>query len=213
MGRDPAEPAIADLFSTDEAKAVVPLPPTAGATKEARESALQRHILPKNLRHAVSQLSDGELDELFAVAFDEAKRRGRLPQSVSADLVPLARLPSELARKPPTGKRRQVDIVEVPLTRGQVNAIRAAFKAGISPSMRSNDCGTTVSCEQSGRLFNRRLWRDCEHCCNISSAQRIFAIVSTISIPTSASIIMEASMDRQPRGPDGMPITPKTGSY
>ena len=42
--------------------------------------------------------------------------------------------------------------------------------------------------------------------------RRIFAIVSTISIPTSASIIMEASVDPQPRGPDWMPITPKTGS-
>src|SRR5271155_2886495 len=43
------------------------------------------------------------------------------------------------------------------------------------------------------------------------NARRIFAIVSTISIPTSASIIMEASVDPQPRGPDCMPITPKTG--
>src|SRR5271169_5921663 len=44
------------------------------------------------------------------------------------------------------------------------------------------------------------------------NARRIFAIVSTVSIPTSASIIMEASVDPQPRGPDWMPITPKTGS-
>src|SRR5262249_7186975 len=44
------------------------------------------------------------------------------------------------------------------------------------------------------------------------NARRIFAIVSTISIPTSASRIMEATVDPQPRGPDWMPITPKTGS-
>ena len=44
------------------------------------------------------------------------------------------------------------------------------------------------------------------------NVRRIFAIVSTISIPTSASIIMEASVNPQPRGPDWMPITPKTGS-
>ena len=44
------------------------------------------------------------------------------------------------------------------------------------------------------------------------NARRIFAIVSTTSIPTSASIIMEANVDPQPRGPDWMPITPKTGS-
>src|SRR5271170_4673021 len=44
------------------------------------------------------------------------------------------------------------------------------------------------------------------------NARRIFAIVSTISIPTSASTIMEASVDPQPGGPDWMPITPETGS-
>lgn len=147
MGRDPAEPAVPDLFSTDEAKAAVPSPPTVGTTKKATEPAAQRHILPKNLRHAVSQLSDGELDELFAVAFDEAKRRGRLPRSVRADLAPLARRPSELAsnRMPPTDKRRQVAIVEVSLTRGQVNAIRAAFKAGISPPRIARQFGVSLS--------------------------------------------------------------------
>ena len=31
-------------------------------------------------------------------------------------------------------QRRPVDIAEVSLTRGQVNAVRAAFKAGITPS-------------------------------------------------------------------------------
>jgi hypothetical protein len=40
----------------------------------------------------------------------------------------MAKMPS-----PPTEKRRHVNIAEVPLTRGQVNAVRAAFKAGITP--------------------------------------------------------------------------------
>ena len=75
MGRDPDEPAIPGLLSTDEVKAAVPSP-TVDTTKEATETAPQRHILPKNLRHAISQLGDGELDELFEAAFDEAKRRG-----------------------------------------------------------------------------------------------------------------------------------------
>jgi hypothetical protein len=39
--------------------------------------------------------------------------------------------------------------------------------------------------------------------------RRIFAIVSTISIPISAPMIMEASVDPQPWGPDWMPITLK----
>src|SRR5829696_4424871 len=45
------------------------------------------------------------------------------------------------------------------------------------------------------------------------NARRILAIVSTISIPISAPMIMEASVDPQPRGPDWMPITPKRGPY
>src|ERR1700688_1845716 len=44
------------------------------------------------------------------------------------------------------------------------------------------------------------------------NARRIFAIVCTIRIPTSAFIIMEASVDPQPRGPDWMAIIQKTGS-
>ena len=146
MGRDPAEPAIPGLLSTDGVKAV-PSSPKVDAAKEATKAALQRHVLPKNLRHAITQLSDGELDELFEAAFNEAKRRGRLPQSVRTDETPSALRPSELTTKrlAPTGKRRQVDIAEVPLTRGQVNAIRASFKAGITPSRIARQFGVSQS--------------------------------------------------------------------
>jgi hypothetical protein len=137
MGRDLAEPAISDLFSTDGVKAAVPSSPTVDAAKAATdETSPQRHILPKNLRHAVKQLNDGELDELFEVAFDEAKRRGRLPRSIAADWTPSSRRQPDLVTKRslPTDKRTQTDNAELQLTRGQVSAIRAAFKAGITPS-------------------------------------------------------------------------------
>ncbi len=145
MGREPAEPVIPDLFSTDGVKAAVPSPPTQGAIKKTTQLASQRHILPKNLRHAVSQLSDGELYELYEAAFDEAKRRGRLPQNVRSDLTPSALGPSQLATKRlvPTDKQRQVD--EVSLTRGQVNAVRAAFKAGITPARIARQFGISQS--------------------------------------------------------------------
>jgi hypothetical protein len=147
MGSDPAEPVIPGLLSTDGVRAAVPSSPTVNATKEATEAVPQRHILPKNLRHAISQLSDGELDELFDAAFDEAKRRGRLPRSVRTDATPLALRASELTTKqsPPTAKRRQADIPEVSLTRGQVNAIRASFKAGITPSRIARQFGVSQS--------------------------------------------------------------------
>jgi hypothetical protein len=147
MGRDPAEPAIPGLLSTDGVKAAVPSSATVDAAKEATEAASQRHILPENLRHAISQLSDGELDELFEAAFDETKRRGRLPPSFKTEMPSSALRPSELTTKrlAPTGKRRQVDIAEVPLTRGQVNATRASFKAGITPSRIARQFGVSQS--------------------------------------------------------------------
>jgi predicted DNA-binding protein (UPF0251 family) len=148
MGRDPAEPAIPGLLSTDGVKAAVPSTPTVDAAKEATEAASQRHVLPKNLRHAISQLSDGELDELFEAAFNEAKRRGRLSKSFkTTDVTPSALRPSEMTtkRSPPTAKRRQVEIAEVTLTRGQVNAIRASFKAGITPSRIARQFGVSQS--------------------------------------------------------------------
>jgi hypothetical protein len=147
MGHDPAEPAIPDLFSTDGAKAAAPTSPVVDPTKEAAESSSQRHVLPKNLRHGISQLSDGELDELFEAAFDEAKRRGRLPQGVRTDETPPAPRPPKLTTKwlSQTDKKRNVDIAEVSLTRGQVNAIRASFKAGITPSRIARQFGVSQS--------------------------------------------------------------------
>jgi hypothetical protein len=117
-------------------------------TKGATDPAPQRHILPVNLRHAVTQLSDGELDELFEVAFEEAKRRGRLPESIETHSTPSAALrPSGVTPKrfAQTKKRRQEDIAEVTLTRGQVIAIRAAFKAGITPTRIARQFGVSQS--------------------------------------------------------------------
>jgi hypothetical protein len=147
MGRDPAEPAIPGLLSTDGEKAAVPSSPTVDPAKEATETASQRHVLPKNLRHAISQLSDRELDELYEAALDEAKRRGRLPPSVGMEMPSSAQRPPELPTKrlPQTDKRWRVDIAEVSLTRGQVNAIRASFKAGITPSRIARQFGVTQS--------------------------------------------------------------------
>jgi hypothetical protein len=72
-------------------------------------------------------LSDGELIE---VVFEEGERRGRLPGSITA-------LPKKSGRN--------VEIAEVPLTRGQVNAVRSAFKAGITPSRIARQFGISQS--------------------------------------------------------------------
>jgi hypothetical protein len=46
---------------------------------------------------------------------------------------------------PATEKRRHVNIAEIPLTRGQVNAVRAAFKAGVTPSRIARQFGISQS--------------------------------------------------------------------
>jgi transposase-like protein len=137
MGRDPQE--TPDLFSTDTVRDAFSSATKPAAAEPIADTSTQLDVLPKNLRHAVAQLSDEELDELCEVAVDEAKRRRRLRWSTGAESTPSSRRPSgSMAKRArsidKTPRRRQANIAEVSLTRGQVNAVRAAFKAGITPS-------------------------------------------------------------------------------
>jgi predicted DNA-binding protein (UPF0251 family) len=147
MGRDPTERGTPDLFSTNVVRDASPSPTKPIAAAEPVNKPSQRHILPKNLRHAVKQLSDSELDELFEVVIDETRQRGRLPRNVETDLRPSSRRSSNLATNPtpPTDKRRKVATAEVSLSQGQLNAVRAAFKAGITPSRIARQFGISQS--------------------------------------------------------------------
>jgi predicted DNA binding protein len=98
----------------------------------------RRHILPKDLPNAVKHLTDRELDLLIAASVEEAKRRGRSPPSVQVDEPPSK-------RSSRTDNRRHVEVATVSLTRGQVNAVRAAFKAGIKPSLIARQFGLSQS--------------------------------------------------------------------
>jgi hypothetical protein len=152
MGRDHTKQVTPDLFSTHAVRDA-PARPTKpnSATATIAEPASPRHILPENLPHAVKQLSDDELDRLSKVVFDEAKSRGRLPPRVGADsdFTPSSRRPPDVLTKRSSAtdksKRRQVDIAEVSLTRGRVNAVRSAFKAGITPSRIARQFGLSQS--------------------------------------------------------------------
>ena len=86
-----------------------------------------RHVLPKNLATAIKYLGDEELDRLIAAALAEIRRRGR-------------RLPSD---KPRPEMAR--DLTAGSLTRGQLNAVRAAFKAGITPTRIARQFGLSQS--------------------------------------------------------------------
>ena len=132
MGRDPAEQKALDPFPTAKS-------PVAGAKIETTP---QRYVLPKNLRNAVKHLSDGELDLMHAAILEELKRRGRTPQDVETD-VP-ARPDLTKMQSAPT-KTAKFNTAEVSLTRGQVNAVRSAFKAGITPSRIAREFGIPLS--------------------------------------------------------------------
>jgi hypothetical protein len=122
MGRDSIPPATPDPFS-----ATSRLRTTSPGASGVASGQERRHILPKDLPNAIKHLSDGDLDLLIAAALEEAKRRGRSLPSVQVD---------ESTTTPPAGtnKRQTPEVVSGSLTRGQVNAVRAAFKAGVKPS-------------------------------------------------------------------------------
>ena len=101
-----------DLFSTptnQEDASASPLP--APTTTETR-----RYLLPKDLPQAVKALSDEELDRLSAAVLVEQQRRGRKSPSNE------------------NAQQQRVEEVSVPMSTGKMNAVRAAFKAGLKPS-------------------------------------------------------------------------------
>jgi len=149
MGRKPTERTTPDLFATaavHDASAPTNLP----AAEATTETATKRYVLPKDLPAALKRLSDSELALMHASTLDEMKRRGKLAHGVETDLQTLRNrfdvrpnLPKASSR--PTKNRQNVDTAEVPLTRGQWNAVRAAFKAGITPSRIARQFGLSQS--------------------------------------------------------------------
>ena len=68
------------------------------------------------------RLDDAEIDKLLSAVTTEAQRRGRLPK----------RRPQAEARL--AGERAAREEISHGLTKGKLNAVRAAFKAGVKLS-------------------------------------------------------------------------------
>ena len=122
MVRGRIRPLGPDLFSSAslrEAPSPGAKPPRqAPSNKEFPAAASSpQYLLPKDLSNGIKQLTDQEFDRLLAAVLTEQKRRGKkLPVSRKA------------SRKPPvqeSGPRS---------TLAKLNAVRAAFKAGVTPS-------------------------------------------------------------------------------
>jgi hypothetical protein len=132
MGRDPIGHENRDLFSPAEVEETAA---TVVSSKQKRG-----HVLPKDLPNAIKHLDDQDLDRLLAVAAAEAKRRGRgrLPSSNQTT----EHSSSSMRRSP---RVRRVKAETVSLTRGQINAVRAASKAGVKPSLIARQFGLSQS--------------------------------------------------------------------
>jgi hypothetical protein len=140
MGRGRAQQGTPDLFST--ASPGETSSPT--ATKQVASVGDRPYVLPKDLPNTVKHLNDRELDMLITASLEEASRRGRLPPTVhlsaSDESVSKPSLRTHTSSHP-----RQVEVATILLTRGQINAVRAAFKAGIKPALIARQFGISQS--------------------------------------------------------------------
>ena len=84
--------------------------------------------MPSNLPAAVKHLTDGELEQLLSAVVAEQKRRGRKPLGPNA-----------------SARKQQVEAIAPALTKGKLNAVRAAFTAGVTPSRIARQFGITQS--------------------------------------------------------------------
>jgi len=84
--------------------------------------------LPADLPNAIRNLEDEELDQLLAAVLAEQKRRGR-----------------KLHVSDESERKRRMEVAPISLTSGQVNAVRSAFKAGITPARIARQFGISQS--------------------------------------------------------------------
>ncbi len=123
-----------DLFSApSSARASDPpsVPKTAFAV--GRQVSVPRHLLPKDLAGSLKRLDDVEIGTLLVAVTNEAERRGRLPK------------PQPLIAAKPASRRKAVEEVAGGLATGKLNAVRAAFKAGVKPSVIARQFGISQS--------------------------------------------------------------------
>ena len=127
MGSGRITPMIPNLFSTElprEQAALTPSPTIPAADSSASSP---RHILPNNLPAAIKHLNDQELEQLLAAVTAEQQRRGKKPPSPEKT----------------DGKRTEAPAVTLSI--GKLNAVRAAFKAGVTPAKIAKQFGISQS--------------------------------------------------------------------
>jgi hypothetical protein len=117
-----------DLFSFGSKTATNPPTTSTVTTNAAVPASASRYGLPADLPNAIKQLADNELDRLLSAVVAEQNRRGK-----------------KLAVSYECSRKRQIKSLAVPLTQGKLNAVRAAFKAGVTPSRIARQFGISQS--------------------------------------------------------------------
>jgi hypothetical protein len=131
--RRPADHLMSDLFSTATQPRADEQPPAFGLKNKLTlhsQGAAPKHLLPKDLAGSLQRLEDCEIETLFTAVTAEVHRRGRLPKQ----------------RTLTSASDRPIAAEEHPrLTKGKLNAVRAAFKAGVKPSAIARQFGISQS--------------------------------------------------------------------
>jgi hypothetical protein len=122
MGTGSVQPTTQNLFSTATNREDAS---SGNSSPNIADKDSPRYVLSKDLPNAIKQLTDKALDELLAAISVEQQRRGRNPPS------------NENAQK---GKVREGSTF---LSVGKINAVRAAFKAGLKPSQIARQFGVS----------------------------------------------------------------------
>ena len=135
--RRPAE-TTPDLFSASPTvTAAEPSAVSKGKVGPDSPASQRRHFLPKDLAGALKWLDDVEIDALLAAVTTEAARRGRRPPSPAKE-KPVAGTKMQRRQEAAEGRAGS-------LTTGKLNAVRAAFKAGVKPSAIARQFGVSQS--------------------------------------------------------------------
>jgi hypothetical protein len=98
-------------------------------TDEPAAASSPSYALPTNLPSALKHLDDDQLDRLLSAVRTERQARGGKKPPVSDE---------------PSRKQRTKEATP-PLAQGKLNAVRAAFKAGVKPSRIARQFGISQS--------------------------------------------------------------------
>ena len=120
-----------DLFSAQQSPGISS--PSASEPKpplrtDEPAAASPSYALPTNLPSALRHLDNDQLERLLAAVIAELKQRGK-----------------NLSVSDETSRKQRTKEVAPPLAQGKLNAVRAAFKAGVRPSRIARQFGISQS--------------------------------------------------------------------